>query len=175
MKSFFKLHLAPYVMIFCLLVGCNEDAVDQGQEEEFIKAQINGEAFLVDRARGIISCQKHLNDYGGIDLVVNVETMEGEIMSFHISDYTGPKNYIFGNNVFNKSWIRYGVLNSPGDWYAMVENKQVQTILPYIEILKDNGNYINGNFEFEAHNTIDNSIKMVRDGNFNFKIASELE
>lgn len=175
MKKFLKLILAPFVLIFCLLVGCSDDAKDQIQEEEFLKAQIDGEDFMVDRSVGIISCQKHLSDYGGIDLVINVETTAGEIMEFHIADYTGPKNYIFGNNVFNKSWMRYGVLNPLGDWYASVENKQVQTTFPFIEILQDNGNYIKGNFEFEAHNSTDNSMKRVSDGNFNLRIASKLK
>ena len=44
-----------------------------------------------------------------------------------------------------------------------------------IQILGDDGSYVNGNFGFKAHNAIDNSIKLVSNGNFNFKIDSELD
>jgi hypothetical protein len=104
-----------------------------------------------------------------------VETAGGEIMEFFIADYMGARKYIFGNNVFNKSWLRYGMANPLGNWYASVENRQVQTTFPFIEILEDNGDYIKGNFEFEAYNPTDNSMKIVSKGSFNFRLASELD
>ncbi|MBZ9730366.1 hypothetical protein LB467_11780 [Salegentibacter sp. JZCK2] len=176
MKSFYNPIVAPCVFIICLLVGCrDDDPVDQLQEEEFLSAQIDGTDFMVDRSVGLISCQKYLNDYGGIDLQVNVETTSGEIMEFYIADYMGARNYMFSNNIFNKSWMRYGIVNPLGDWITVAENKQVQATFPYLEIIEDDGNYIKGNFEFEAHNPVDNSMKLISNGNFNFRVASELD
>ncbi|MBZ9629415.1 hypothetical protein LB465_01390 [Salegentibacter sp. LM13S] len=176
MKSFFKTIVAPCVVLISLLGGCSDDdSVDQLQEEEFLSAQIDGEDFMVDRSKGLISCQKYLNDYGGIDLLVNVETTTGEFMEFYITDYVGARNYIFGNNVFNRSWMRYGMTDPLGDWYAATESKLLQTTFPFIEILEDSGDYVKGNFEFEAHNQSNNSIKLIRNGNFNFRVASELD
>jgi hypothetical protein len=175
MKSFFKTIVAPFVMIICLLGGCSDDAVDQMQEEEFLSAQIDGAEFIVDRSDGLISCQKYLNDYGGIDLLVNAETSSGEHMEFYIADYMGAKKYAFDNNIFNKSSMKYGLTNPLGDWFASAENKQVQTSFSYLEIFEDSGNYIKGSFEFEAYNTADNSMRIISDGNFNFRVASELD
>jgi hypothetical protein len=61
-------------LITCLLVGCSDDdnTLIPDQEEEFLSAQIDGAAFMVDKSLGVISCQKYLNDYGGIDLMVGV-------------------------------------------------------------------------------------------------------
>ena len=175
MKAFFTSIVAPCVLIICLLVGCSDDdAAERVQEEEFLSAQIDGEDFMVDGS-GVISCQKYLNDYGGIDLLVNVETEDGEHMEFYIADYTGAKNYAIGNNVFNKSSMKYGIMNPLGDWFASAETKQAQTNIPYLEIIEDTGDYIKGNFEFDAHNTVDNSSKVISNGDFNFRVATELD
>jgi hypothetical protein len=104
-----------------------------------------------------------------------VETAGGEIMEFFIADYMGARKYIFGNNVFNKSWLRYGLEEPLGDWFASAESKQIQSTLPFLEILEDNGDFIKGNFEFEAFNNLDNSRKLISNGNFNFRVATELD
>lgn len=174
MKKNLKLIVVPCVFIIFLLLGCSDDPVDQIQEE-FLSAQIDGADFMVDRSVGLISCEKYLNDYGGIDLQVKVETPSGEILEFYIANYMGAKNYIFSNNIFNKNWMRYGITNPLGDWFTFAENKQVQTTFPYLNIIEDKGNYIKGSFEFQAHNRVDNSMKSINNGNFNFKIASELD
>ncbi len=176
MKNFSRFFVTPYLLIICLLVGCSDDdAIGNVQEEEFLSAQIDGEEFMVDRVVGIVSCKKHLNDYGGIDLLIKTENTNGEIMEIFVGDYVGPGNYIFSNNGLHKGWMRYGLVDPSGDWFSFVENRQAQSIHPFIQILRDDGSYVNGNFGFRAHNAIDNSIKLVSNGNFNFKIDSELD
>ncbi|OEY72916.1 hypothetical protein [Salegentibacter salarius] len=96
MKSFSRFFVAPCLLIICLLVGCSDDdAVGNAQEEEFLSAQIDGEEFMVDRVVGIVSCKKHLNDYGGIDLLIKAGNTNGEIMEIFVGDYVGPGNYYF--------------------------------------------------------------------------------
>lgn len=176
MKSFFRFFVAPYFLIICLLVGCSDDDAAEGVTEiEFLSAQVDGEDFVVDRSVGFVSCKKQLNDYGGIDLLVKTETKNGEIMEIFVTNYTVPKSYIFSYDGYSKGWMRYGLVNPLGDWFAVVENRKAQTAFPFIEILEDNGEYVKGNFSFRAHNTIDNSIKMVSNGNFNFRLDSELD
>ncbi|SKB77518.1 hypothetical protein SAMN05660776_2937 [Salegentibacter holothuriorum] len=176
MKNFLRLFVAPFFLIICLLVGCSDDdALREAQEEEFLSAQIDGRDFMMYRIEGVVFCKKHLNDYGGIDLLIKAETTKGEIIEIFVTDYVGPKKYIFGHNKLNKGWMRYGLVNPASDWFSFVGNRQVQSFHPFIQIQEDDGNYLKGSFGFSAHNSIDNSIKLVSNGSFNFRLDSELD
>ena len=176
MKSSFKFFVALCLLLICLLVGCSDDdAVEKVQEEEFLSAQIDGEDFRVDRLVGIVSCKKRLNDYGGINLLIKAESASGELVEISVSNYLGPRNYIFAPDGISKGWMRYGMGIPTGNWLSFAESKQVQTLHPFLQILEDDGNYVKGNFGFRAHNPIDNSVKLVSNGNFNFRIDSELD
>ncbi|WP_289022675.1 hypothetical protein [uncultured Salegentibacter sp.] len=175
MRGFLRYSVVPCFLIICLLVGCSDDdTIDNGQEQEFLSAQIDGEDLKIDRVEGIISCKKRLNDYGGISFVIRGETNNGEIMEIFLSNYIGPKKYTFGYDKFGESWMRYALVNPAGDWFSYAETRQAENKLPFIQIQQDDGNYVKGNFGFKAYNSIDNSVKLVSNGSFNFKLDSEL-
>ena len=159
-------------MIVCLLVGCSEDdAVALEQEQEFLSAQIDGKDIRIDRIEGIISCKKQLNDYGGIDLLIKAEAMNGETLEIFFAGYFGPKNYILGHNTPNNAWMRYGLANPSQNWFSFEESKHMQENNAFLQIHKDDRSYIKGTFGFKAFNGIDNSIKLVSKGSFNFKLV----
>ncbi|WP_081210549.1 hypothetical protein [Salegentibacter sediminis] len=163
MKNFIQKTAAPLFFFMCLLVGCNsDDSLQLMDEEEFLTAKIDGVNLSVQGLDGLISCQKYLNHNGSMDLLLKVETTNGEGIEFRLANYLGNHAYVLSSNNFQDSWIMYRHTN--GEWLNIKGNSQ-----DLIEILEDDGNYLTGRFSFQGHNGTYLSQKHISEGNFKVK------
>ena len=76
-----------------LIAACSTED-DQISEENFFKADVEGERFEVNDFSGIISGEKRVSSIGTVDLAVKAESNEGKSIEFLILNYNGKK--VFG-------------------------------------------------------------------------------
>ncbi len=158
-----------------LLSGCNNDDDMVQIEQEFLKASVDGEEFMVNGSNLIVQCQKLTTEFGSINLKVKVETEEGKTIEFLVLNYNGKRYYPIGNptpsldNTFlNRNWMNYAETSPQGFWST--NHKNMIGDGDFLEITEDDGIYLSGSFSFVALDAVGASWRSVSDGNFKIKI-----
>ncbi len=168
MKTFYA---TPCLLLICAIFSfsCSNDQ-DALPDEQFLTANINAEKYAVNSSSGKVHCEKILAHYGGIDLLVRVESNSGKNIEFRILNYRGKGRYSFGDNPMNKSWISYSEAAPPGNWTAPFRIPGLGGITNHMEITDDDGTMIRGNFEFSGYEHAQLSWRSISQGSFNLRI-----
>ncbi len=144
-------------------------------EQEFLRASVDGEEFMVNGSNPMIKCQKFITEVGSINLLVKVETEEGKTIEFLVQNYNGKRNYPiekynpFIDNIFlNGNRMNYSETSPLGFWST--NHKNAIDNGDFLEITDDDGIYLSGSFSFVAMDDVGASWRSVSDGNFKIKI-----
>lgn len=161
---------------FILLLACSEGDDLPEIREEFLTATINHEKFSVNKLNGVVSCEKIFTNYGTVNLIVKVESMEGKGMEFMILNYLGDRNYRIGNRSsiaagqYSDGWLNYSETNPVGLWSSMEDIQSAGNRANTFRITEDDGNYIGGTFSFAGYEPVSLTSRNITNGKFKLKV-----
>ena len=124
-------------LVFLIAACSTED--DQISEENFFKADVEGERFEVNDFSGIISGEKRVSSIGTVDLAVKAESLEGKSIEFLILNYNGKNRYSVGEGFFNENWIKYSQDSPVRSWGASRSSGLSSDQINSIEICCNSG------------------------------------
>ncbi|CAL66777.1 hypothetical protein [Christiangramia forsetii] len=143
-----------------LFSGCSNDD-DSNISNQYLTAKIDGLDFAAEPINSI-KILRNTDNYG-TNLYVKGISLEGDFIEFVIYSYKGPGKYYFGNNYFDKSWIKFHQLSSLEEWETIMDlNKRSN----FVEITLNDGVSIEGNFSFDGKSKMTGVSKLISDGVF---------
>lgn len=101
--------------IFYLLVSifmgislaCSSDDDNNLNSEQYLNASVNGLEFLSDETMAPLGFKRLLTPSGRINLHAKALSAEGHTIEIFIDNYVGVGKYYFGEDIYNRSWVRY--------------------------------------------------------------------
>ena len=166
-----KKHYLFYVFVSALLlisVGCSSDDDGKFTSEQFVTANVNGVAFHSDENVGPLGFSRILMPSGTINLYAKALSSDGYIMEMQIENYQGPGKYYFGDNFYNKSWVKFQNSAASETW-SIGSSGALNRNTNYIEITAVNKNYIEGKIGCkELRNSLDGVLGAM-DGEFRLR------
>lgn len=140
-----KYNYIPILMSFLLLVfvGCSSDDTDGQDPDQFIIANINGVDFHSDSKLTPLGFNRMLMPAGRINLHVKALAADGNILELVVDNFQGPGKYYFGDNYYNRSWVRFDIPNSSESW-SIRPSEALNRHSNFIDITSIKDNYIQG-------------------------------
>ena len=167
MSYVIKLSIGCLLCLFCF-TGCSDDDSDNSIEEFYMSAVIDDfEYHMTDRDSDLLA-ERIIGPSGILKLRITAASHTGENLKFTIADYSGPGTYMVGENPLLPTFIEFEVAQPYGLWSCNNpgpnENEKNQIV-----ISRDDGNILEGNFDFSGQNFEDNSLRRVSEGRFRIK------
>ncbi len=130
--------------------------IDQAQNDTFLKATIDGEAFYAESPH-YFSAQKIVS-------LAALSKDENEKIRIYINYNNGPATYVFGKGISNSDNMVY--TNNKVHWLAS------KTMGEGTITITEEGGYLIGEFSFTGVKKENNSTKQITDGEFKVRIDS---
>ncbi|TRO66331.1 hypothetical protein [Christiangramia sabulilitoris] len=136
---YFNLFISILLLVF---IGCSSD--DDGQiSEQFIIANVNGVDFHSDAKLTPTGFTRILMPAGRINLHVKALSADGNVLELLIDNFQGPGKYYFGDNFYNKSWVKFDMPSTSESW-SVKASEALNRHTNFIEITSIKDNYIEG-------------------------------
>ncbi|TBW26723.1 hypothetical protein [Gramella sp. KN1008] len=163
--SYFTKTIVPYLFIIGLLfAGCSDDDLEFS-DEIYMSAKIDGVEYYMDSKSSKLTATRFVGPAGISKLKVEIISSDGQSLRFIIPKYSGKNLYMIGDNPMLPNIIEYESAVPYGNWFCNHPGPN-EVEKNYVEILKDDGNIVEGLFNFAGQNFEDNSIRRVTDGKF---------
>lgn len=162
-KCSFTLLISLVFSIF--LISCNSDDDAPIGAEQFFIANVNGVAFTSDNTKAPLGFSRIIMPSGRINLHVKVLSAEGDMIEFMVENFQGSGKYHFGDNFYNKSWMKFESPQRAEAW-GIEPGKVLHLNSNFIEIVSVRDDYIEGKIACsELINNLD-GILGAMDGEF---------
>lgn len=166
-----KTHYLFYVLVSALLfitVSCSSDDDGKFASDQFVTANVNGVDFFSDEKAGPLGFSRILMPSGSINLHAKTFSSDGSMMEMQIENYQGPGKYYFGENFFNRSWVKFQNSAASETW-SIGSSGALNRNTNFIEITAVNDNYIEGKIGCkELRNSLDGVLGAM-DGEFRLR------
>ncbi len=166
--NYFKKSQNPlflFFFIFFLILGCSDDEHVDFSDDIFMSATIDGTEYNMNGETAFLSAKRIIEPNGLLKLQVEVVSTDGELVRFVIPKYSGKRMYVIGDNHMLPNIIEYEKVSPYGKWFCNNPGPN-ELDKNYVEILNDDGKFIEGEFNFSGLNIADNSIRKVSNGKF---------
>jgi hypothetical protein len=160
-----------YLLLFAfgsLTFSCSNDDNSNLEDDQFLTANVNGHMFNSDGQKAPLGFSKIILPAGRISLHARVVSAEGDLLEFLVENFTGPGKYYFGDDIFNRSWIKYQRSAANEIW--MIEPIRAWNLHSnFLEITTVQDNYIEGVFSCsQLKNSLEDTFGFA-DGEFRLK------
>ena len=154
MKKYYFLQVIVFAFLATTL-SCNSDDDGNFTSDQFLTANVNGVAFDSDENMGPLGFSRMLMPSGSINLYAKALSSDGHVIEMQIENYQGPGKYYFGDNFYNKSWIKFQTPSATETW-SIGSSRALNRDSNYIEISSLKDNYIEGKIGCkELRNSLD--------------------
>lgn len=164
MSSFTKTTVHYLFILLFIFTGCSDDDLALS-DEIYMSAKIDGVDYRMDSKSSNLTATRIIGAAGLSKLKVEVTSAEGNILRFVIPTYLGKGMYTIGDNPMLPNIIEYESAVPYGQWFCNHPGPN-DIEKNYVEILNDNGRFVEGTFSFAGQNFEDNSIRRLTEGQF---------
>ena len=157
-----------YVFISAFILisfGCSSDDDNVTESSQFLVANVNGVEFLSDENVAPLGFKRILTPAGSINIHAKAYSANGYLMEILIENYTGPGKYYFGDNFYNKSWVKFENSTRSESW-KIEPGQALNSITNFIEVSSVRDNYIEGKIACREMNNSFDGILGNMDGEF---------
>lgn len=161
--SQFKISLGCLFLLF-FSISCTSDDDQILLQENYLQARIGDSSLQLNDTNGKFIAKRVEQVDGGILLSIAISNSDQEGFLLQIPYYNGAKRYIIGYENMIAGRIAFSKKNPLGSWVC--EYPGADGFDNYIEILKDDGIFIEGSFNFSGRNLSDASLLEISDGKF---------
>ncbi len=134
------------------------------QQENYLNAKIGSLSFDLSETNGNFSATRFEQSDGSTLLSINISDSNQEGFAIEIPFYNGARKYLIGKENILAGSISFNKTNPNRNWICKYPG--ADGINNFIEIVKDDGVFIEGIFNFSGRNSADLSLMQVTDGKF---------
>ncbi len=164
MKFLIKTSVRCCLILF-LLVSCSDNDSLNLISENYLSAKIDGVAYQMDSNTATMTATRIIGPEGISKLRLEAISSDGQIIRFSIPEYKGKSVYMMGENPMLPNIMEYEKISPYGHWFCNNPGPN-EVEKNFVEIIADDGEFIDGNFNLSAQNFDDNSILRITEGKF---------
>lgn len=161
--------------LFCCLIftvsvlSCSSDGDPLVMQQDYLNAQVGESSYNLSAENGTFIAQRIAQSDGSVKLLIDISDLNGDGFSIAIPFYKGAGMYKIQKDNMASGIISFRKMQPLSQWvckYPGAEND-------YVEIVKDEQLFVEGNFKFSGKNTLDSNAMLLSDGNFGILSHSE--